>query len=105
MSFQSKRIAHEYTQTNSASPERVFPLLCPVREAEWVPDWQYRLIYSESGIAELGCVFTTRDDDGSETTWVVTEYAPVAFKIAFAWFTPGLLVAQINIQLHAKSSC
>ena len=52
IAFKSHRVTHEYTQTNLATPERVFPLLCPVREAEWVPDWQYRLIYSESGVAE-----------------------------------------------------
>ena len=35
--FQGKRVTREYIQTNCAPPERVFPLLCPVREAEWVP--------------------------------------------------------------------
>jgi hypothetical protein len=60
-SFASRRVAHEYTQTNPAAPERVFPLLCPVREADWIPGWRYKLIYSESGVAELGCVFTTED--------------------------------------------
>jgi hypothetical protein len=103
MAFQSKRIAHEYIQTNCAPPEQVFPLLCPVREADWVPDWQYHLIHSESGVAELGCVFITPNEDGSETIWQVTEYDPVTFKIAFVWFTPGQLVAQIRIQLAAKS--
>jgi hypothetical protein len=104
MPLATKRVSHEYTQTNSASPDRVFPLLCPVLEANWVPDWQYRMIYSQSGVAELGCIFTTPNDGGSETTWLVTDYDPAAFKIAFAWFTPGLLIAQISIQLHAKSN-
>jgi len=103
MDFKGKRIIHQFTQTNSAPPEKVFPLLCPVREADWVPGWQYRMIYSQSGVAELGCVFTTPNDDGSETIWLVTEYDPPAFRIAFAWFTAGLVVAQINIQLHGKS--
>ena len=58
-SFKACRVAHEYTQTNPASPEKVFPLLCPVREADWIPGWRYKLIYSESGVAELGCIFTT----------------------------------------------
>ncbi|HYA22863.1 MAG TPA: SRPBCC family protein [Terriglobales bacterium] len=104
MNFQSKRVHYEYTQTNSAPPEKVFPLLCPVREAEWVPGWQYRLIYSQSGVAEDGCVFTTVNDDGSETTWIVTEYDPRAFTIAFAWVNPGLVAAQIRIRLEAKST-
>ncbi len=57
--FKGNRIVHEFTQTNPAPPSAVFPLLCPVREGEWLPGWQYRLIWSDSGIAELGCVFTT----------------------------------------------
>lgn len=104
MNFQSKRVTHEYTQTNSAAPEKVFPLLCPVREADWVPGWQYRLIYSQSGVAEAGCVFTTPNDDGSETIWLVTEYDPVVFTIAFAWVNPSLVTAQITIRLEPKSS-
>jgi hypothetical protein len=103
MNFKSKRITHEYTQTNCAPPEKVFPLLCPVREADWVPAWQYRMICSRSGVAELGCIFTTPNDDGSETTWLVTEYDPAAFAIAFAWVNTGSVAAQISIRLAAKS--
>jgi len=101
--FQGKRVTHEYTQTNVAPPERVFPLLCPVREADWVPGWQYRLICSESGVAEYGCVFITPNEDGTETTWVVTNYDPTSFRIAFAWVNPGLVVAQIRISLSRSS--
>jgi hypothetical protein len=104
MNFESTRATHEYTQTNSAPPERVFPLLCPVREADWVPEWQYRIIYSQSGVAELGCVFVTPNEDGSETIWLVTDYDPAAFAIAFAWVNAGLVAAQIRIRLEAKSS-
>lgn len=104
MNFQSRRVIHQYTQSNDGPPQRVFPLLCPVREADWVPGWQYRLLYSQSGLAEPGCVFTTPNDDGSETTWLVTEYNPAAFTIAFVWVNPGLVAAQIAIRLEAKSS-
>src|SRR5439155_16707906 len=97
--FRGTRVVHEYTQSNARTPEKVFLLLCPVREAEWVPGWQYRMIYSQSGVAELGCVFITPNDDGSESTWLCTEYAPAHFRIAFAWITPGLVAAQIQIQL------
>jgi len=102
--FHGKRVTHEYTQTNMASPGQVFPLLCPVREADWVPGWEYRLIYSESGLAETGCVFVTPNPDGSETTWVVTEYDSATFRIGFAWVNPGLVAAQIRIWLEANSA-
>ncbi len=98
--FKAKRISHQYTQTNIGLPEKVFPLLCPVREAEWVPGWQYRLVYSQSGLAELGCIFTTPNEDGSETTWVVSEYDPLSFRIGFVWVWPGLVAAQIQISLE-----
>jgi len=97
--FAAKRISHEYTQTNDAPPERVFPLLCPVREADWVPGWQYRLIYSESGVAEDGCVFSTPDNSGTETVWMVTHYDPGAFTIAYAWVQPGMIATQLRISL------
>jgi len=107
--FKSFRTAHQYTQTNDAPPERVFPLLCPVREADWVPGWEYRLIYSNSGVAESGCIFTTPNPPASasehqaapETTWIVTDYDPAAFRIAFVWINPGLVAAEIRIQLTA----
>jgi hypothetical protein len=97
--FQGKRFTHEYTQNHVAPPDTVFPLLCPVREADWVPGWRYRLIYSESGVAEYGCVFMTPNEDGTETTWVVTDYDPPSFRIAYAWVNPGLVAAQIRICL------
>jgi hypothetical protein len=101
--FQGERVTHQYTQHNVAPPEKVFPLLCPVLEADWVPGWQYRLIYSESGVAELGCVFITPNEDGRETTWMVTEYDPASLRIGFAWVNPGLVAAQIRICLHRSS--
>jgi hypothetical protein len=97
--FTGRRVHHEYTQTNDAPPEKVFPLLWPVREAEWLPGWKYRLIYSELGLAEDGCVFTTPNDAGPETIWMVTHYDPAAFTIAYAWVRPGMIATQLRISL------
>jgi hypothetical protein len=102
--FQGKRVIHEYTQDNAAPPETVFPLLCPVREADWVPGWQYRMIFSKSGVAEKGCVFITPNEDHSETTWMVTEYDPASLHIAFAWVNPGVVAAQIRISLKSSGA-
>jgi len=102
--FAAKRIGHQYTQTNEAPPEEVFPLLCPVREADWVPGWQYRLIYSESGVAEDGCVFSMPNDSGAETVWIVTHHDPAAFKIAYTWVQPDMIATQLRISL-APAPC
>ena len=53
------RVSRSYTQHLGAPPTEVFPLLCPVREAEWVKDWRPRLVLSDSGFAEPDCVFIT----------------------------------------------
>jgi hypothetical protein len=107
--FKSTRIVHEYTQTNPASPEKVFPLLCPVREGDWLPGWQYQLIYSDSGVAELGCVFTTPNPPSSgspsaEKTWIVTDYDPKAFRIGFVLIDPARVITELGIQLEAAEA-
>jgi len=101
--FQGNRVTREYTHTNAAPPAEVFPLLCPVRETDWVPGWQYRMIYSLSGVAEAGCVFATPNENGSETIWMVTEYDPAALRIAFVWMNLGLMAARIRISLVGNS--
>ncbi|MBT8224839.1 MAG: hypothetical protein HKP61_00485 [Dactylosporangium sp.] len=61
--------------TFAGTPEQVFPLLCPVREYDWIPGWSCAMVYSESGVAELGCVFRTGPDAGNEV-WTVSRYEP-----------------------------
>ncbi|MCJ8500289.1 hypothetical protein [Desulfatitalea alkaliphila] len=57
--------------------DEIFPLLCPVREYEWIQPWQCEMVYTDSGRAELDCVFKTNfPDDGPEDTWVVSRYEP-----------------------------
>jgi hypothetical protein len=102
MEFRGKRVVHQHIQTNLAPPYRVFPLLCPVAEAKWVPGWQYRLLYSQSGLVELGCVFITPNEDGTESTWVTTEHDPANLRVGFVWVNPGLVTAQIQIELHPE---
>jgi len=74
---QRKRSAGSYSTVVSAPPEKVFPQLCPVREYDWIEGWQGRLVYSDSGVAEQDCVFTTDSVDvlGRET-WTCSRYEP-----------------------------
>ncbi len=98
--FNSKKITLGFKQTNNASPEKVFPLLCPVREKDWLDGWNYKMIYSKSGVAEDGCVFTTPHHGENETVWIVTKYDPANFEIAFIRTTPGDSVVRISINLE-----
>ena len=67
------------TMQLDGSAAAVFPLLCPVREYDWIEHWTCELIYTASGVAELDCVFTTRlPADGPTDVWVVSRYEPAS---------------------------
>jgi hypothetical protein len=70
------RVHFRQPQHVRAEPETIFPLLCPVREFDWIPTWDCDLVYTESGFAEEGCVFRTDAGDGGLDTWVVSRYEP-----------------------------
>ena len=77
MSQNTLRVERRYTQRLQARRRTVFPLLCPVREYEWIGPWRCDLLYSQSGVAELDCVFTTESaGQPSYDVWVVTRSEP-----------------------------
>jgi hypothetical protein len=59
-----------------ARAEEVFPLLCPVREYEWIPDWRCRMVYSESGVAERDAVFSTVEKPFGKVLWTCVVFEP-----------------------------
>ena len=60
-------------------PEEVFPLLCPVREYEWIPGWSCLMRYSESGVAEKNAVFETTEMMHRKVLWTTVTYEPDRF--------------------------
>ena len=92
------RMAHTYRQRLCASPAKVFPLLCPVREAEWTDGWSPELVVSESGVAERDCIFITPDQAGT-AFWYITRYEREALFIEMLKIVPGLTACRLNIQL------
>jgi len=60
----------------AAPAAEVFPLLCPVREYEWIPDWKCVMVYSKSGVAEKDAVFTTLEKPFGRVLWTCVDYAP-----------------------------
>ena len=72
--FKSTRRYVSCKQTLQAEPARVFPLLCPKREYDWIDGWNCKIIFSESGYAEQDCVFTTDFPGDVKETWFVDRY-------------------------------
>ena len=83
---------------NAGQPDRVFPLLCPVRESEWLPHFKARVIYSSTGISEDGAIFQTTHDD-EKITWIITKYNPNSL-IEMMYIIPDTMIVRINIQLE-----
>lgn len=99
MTFVAKRITKTHTQINIGSPEIVFPLICPVKEADWLESWNYKMIYSKSGIAEEGCIFLTSVKDMPDTFWYITVHDPESKEIEFVRMTYNETIVKINICL------
>lgn len=102
-SFTPTRLTRRYTQTIGAAPDRVFPLLCPVREAEWLDGWRHRMIHSESGLVEDGAVFTTPGAGETDTVWIVTRLDPVNHLVEFARFTHQSRVCLLRIAVRPNA--
>lgn len=92
------RVTRTYTQRLVAAPAAVFPLLCPVREADWIDGWNPPLVISSSGVAEADCVFTTAATPG-DAIWYVTRHEPAAGFVEMLKITPGVTACRLTIQL------
>lgn len=97
------RAAHTYRQRLCASPAKVFPLLCPVREAEWADGWLPERVISASGVAERDCVFITPDKPGT-AFWYITRHEPEKFFVEMLKIVPGLTACRLNIQLAEEGT-
>ncbi len=60
----------------NADAKTVFLLLCPAKEADWIEGWDKicNIIYTESGIAEEGCVFETNKQPEGKAIWICSHY-------------------------------
>ena len=99
------RATRTYVQRLAAEPAAVFPLLCPVREADWIDGWDPPLVISESGVAEENCVFTTHAEPAG-AIWIVTRHEPAAGFVEMIKVTPEVTACRLAIQLRrAPGGC
>jgi hypothetical protein len=97
---QPVRATRTFVQRIVAGPEQVFPLLCPVREADWIEGWDPRLVVSDSGLAERDCVFVT-DSSSEEAIWYITRHEPERGFVEMVKITPQVTACRLTIQLRA----
>ena len=93
------RKVHTYTQRLVAEPAAVFPLLCPVREAEWIDGWDPLLVVSQTGVAEADCVFVTSAQPNN-AIWYITRHEPDTGFVEMIKVTPNVTACRLTIQLR-----
>lgn len=91
------RVESTAEQTFDAPFERLFPLLCPVREYEWIDGWECHLVQSRSGLIEKGCIFVTHFLETGPMVWVTSEYDPGRGRIEFTRFLDQNCVSIMTI--------
>jgi hypothetical protein len=79
----------------------VFPLLCPVREKDWTPEWDPKLVISNSGLMEQECLFV-ESDTPNDAIWIVFKHDPVNFEVAMYRVVPGVVVGRFAITLERE---
>jgi len=94
------RITRTYTQQLTGPPSAVFPLLCPVREADWIEGWDPLCVLSESGVAEPDCVFVTAASPDN-SVWYITRHDPDAGCVEMIRITPAVTACKLSIQVNA----
>lgn len=90
--FRSRRKSIETRDVFPARADEVFALLCPSREADWIPGWDCELIFTESGYAEEHCVFRTEESTAfGPGLWVFSRYEP-PHLLEIVRFMPDMVV-------------
>lgn len=97
------RATRTYTQRLIAGPDAVFPLLCPVREAEWIEGWDPARVVSISGVAEADCVFTTAAGP-LDAVWYITRHERATGFVEMLKITPLVTACRLTIQLRATAT-
>jgi hypothetical protein len=99
------RATRTFTQQLQASRDQVFPLLCPVREADWLEGWDPLFVLTNSGAAEPECVFMTRAAP-HPAIWFVTRHEPERGFVEMLKISPEVTACRLQIQLaDAPGGC
>lgn len=97
--FKAKRFTYRESVPLAAPADEAFPLLCPVREPEWLDGWSCDLLYTDSGVVEDGCVFITHAPGEDPTYFVTTVHDPADRRVVFVRLTPGQKVILMELRV------
>lgn len=94
--FAAQRVTRNHMLRLEGQPDDIFGLFDPIGEKKWSEGWNPIMVFPSSDICQ-GAVFVTRDDDGSETIWIITTLDRNNRNIVYTSVTPKLKVSHIEI--------
>jgi hypothetical protein len=97
----AERIVRHARFPVAARAAELFPLLCPVLEYDWIPDWSCEMIYSKSGVAERDCAFTTRIMPFSRELWTCIVYEPPR-RIEYLFTHGSKIAVRLELELSEE---
>jgi hypothetical protein len=108
--FKAVRIVKTHKMELCADARTIFPLLCPVKELDWIEGWDKicNMIYTESGIAEEGCIFETNKTPEGKSIWICNNYDLEKTKIEYIKHIIDKIIIKWSMEVkdesHNKSS-
>lgn len=106
----NRRVFLTHTEEINAHAARIFPLLCPVAEYDWISNWDCRIGFTASGINEDGCIFMEQIMGPvligypTVSTWVTTVYDKENGHIQFVIFVHDQAVVRYDVRLEEQQS-
>lgn len=103
---ESAGASHEIVIRGDA--DECFALACPVAELDWIDNWQFHLLYSDSGRNEDGCIFIEAVSGfavhrvaKADTYWYTTLYDPSARRFHAVLLTCDFVIGKWSIEVDA----
>jgi hypothetical protein len=97
--FAARQVTRSHMLRINGRLDDVFGLFDPIGEKKWSEDWNPIMVFPASDIRQGG-VFMTRDNDGTETTWIITTLDQNNHNIVYTSVTPNLRVNLIDIKFE-----
>ena len=104
--FKAERAQVHHEVTVKGDVDDCFSLLCPVAELKWIDEWQFDLIYSESGrneknniILEPSSGLAVLHSPGLKTYWYTTVFDSENHRCHFVLLSQSLVVAKLEIKV------
>ena len=100
-----KSVEHTKTFEIAAPVEVLFPLFSPAGEKLWVPGWDYQDVMDTPDLAEDYVFLTEAHDHGTtEAIWIVKEYDPAHWRVAFYKIEPGDKVGVVRVHCRVLAA-